>query len=378
MPNTYQIGRVGRLYAAKQSTFGTAPTFAATDAIRALTHKLNYSPKNRVDSEDRWTHPSLLSRKTRRTTGDWMVGGIFWPSGILNTVPDHTDFLECGMGAMNNTTAATTVASGGTTTGATLTSGASMVVGRGIVINVTGVGRCVRVLTSVAGAVVAWAPALPSAPTNGDSVKTCITYSLATALPNALSIGHYLTSVSKEGSGCVVDQLKFLLDANDEIRWEASGPMIERLAAAQAEPGSQTYVGTVAPSGLAATLRVGSAAAEFLKLALTIENGMELDNFAAGTTKAQAMFRKSKRKVSVDVTAMYSNDVTLMTPSENVSDVVLLAQCGTAEGSIAALYAPAVELEVPDDPDADETMELNFKGVCKGVLGNDEVTLLVA
>jgi hypothetical protein len=73
---------------------------------------------------------------------------------------------------------------------------------------------------------------------------------LATALPNALQIGHYLTSVSKEGSGCVVDQLKLMLDANDEIRWEASGPMIERLAAAQAEPGSSTFVGTVAPSGL--------------------------------------------------------------------------------------------------------------------------------
>lgn len=382
MPNTYQLGRVGRVFLAKQSSFNTAPTFAATDAVRHLMVKLNANPRNRVDSEDRYTHPSILTRKTRRTTADWALGGKFWPSSTLNTVPDHSDVLECGMGAVNNTTAATTVASGATSTGCTLTSGTGMVVGRAILINVStgspATGRVVRWLTSVAGAVVTWAPALPQAPGVGDSVKACITYSLATALPAALQIGHYLTSVSKEGVSCVVDQLKLMLDANDEMRWEASGPMTERLSAAQSEPGSSTFVGSVEPSGLSATLRVGAGAYEFLKLAVTISNGMEMDNFAAGTSKAQAMFRKSRRKVTVDVNAKYSSDVTLMTAAEGTTDQVLLAQCGNVEGAIMALYSPAVEFDVPDDPDDDETNDHTFKGVCKGVLGNDEVSLAVA
>jgi hypothetical protein len=383
MPNVYQIGRVGRVFAAKQSAFGTAPTFAATDAIRHLMVKLNYSPRNRVDSPERLAHPSQVTRFTRRTTGDWGIGGIFYPSGVLNTLPDHSDFLECGLGGtVTNTPAATTVASGATATGATLTSGTGMVVGQPILLNVTtgspATGRVVRWLTSVAGAVVAWAPALPQAPGVGDTVKACTGYSLATALPNAMQIGHYLTSVSKEGDGCVVDQLKFMLDANDEIRWEASGPMRDRLTAAQSQPGSFTVVGSTPPSGLTATMRVGAAAYEFLKMGVTITNAMELDNFAAGTSKAQAFFRKGKRKVEVEINSMYSNDITLMTAAEGTTDQVVLAQCGQTEGSIVAMYCPLVELEPPDDPDNDETNEHAFKGVAKGNLGNDEFYLAVA
>lgn len=382
MPNTYQLGRVGRVFAAKQSPFGTAPTFAAADAIRHLSVKLNANPRNRVDAPDRYTHPSLITRRTRRTTADWSIGGIFFPSGVLNTAPDHSDFLECGMGATNNVTLATTFSGTPTVTTGTVGSATGLAAGKPVLIAIASgpsAGKYVRWLTAAtSGTSLVWAPALPAAPVAGDACKGCIGYSLATDLPAALSIGHYLTSVNKEGSGCVVDQLKIMLDANDEIRWEASGPMIERLTAAQSEPGAFTVVGSTPPSGLLASMRVGSAAYEFLKFSLTIANGMEMDNVAAGTSKAQNFYRKSRRKVSIDVSAMYSSDITLMTAAENTTDQVILAQCGNTEGSIAAIYCPAVEFDVPDDLDADETNEHAFKGVCKGTSGNDEVYLAVA
>lgn len=381
MPNTYQIGRVGRVFAAKQPSYGTAPTFAATDAIRHQMVKLNYSPKNRVNSSERLVHPSQITRFTRRTTANWAIGDIFYPSGTLNTPPDHSDFLECGMGALANTTLATTLSGTPTTTTGTVASAAGLAVGQAVLINIAAggsAGNYVRFLTGVSGSDLTWAPALPAAPLATDTLKGCITYSLATALPAALQIGHYLTSVSKEGDGCVVDQLKIMLDANDEIRWEASGPMRDRLAAAQAQPGSFTVVGSTPPSGLTATMRLGAAAYEFLKCGVTITNAMELDNFAAGTSKAQAFFRKGKRTVEVTVNAMYSSDVTLMTAAEGTTDQVLLAQCGQTPGSIVALYSPAVEFEVPDDPDVEETMEHAFTGVAKGVTGNDEFRLAVA
>jgi hypothetical protein len=382
MPNTYQIGRVGRVYVAKQSAYGTAPTFAATDAVRHLDVKLNANPRNRVNAPDRNTHPSLLARRTRRTTADWSLGGIFFPSGTINTLPDHADILECGLGAVNNTTLATTFSGSPTTTTGTVASATGLAAGRAILISIAAgvnAGKYVRWLTAAtSGTALVWAPALPAAPLSGDSCKGCITYSLATALPNALEIGHYLTSVSKEGAGCVVDELQLMIDANDEVRWTASGPMAERLTAAQADPATFTVVGSTPPSGLTGTLRVGAAAYEFLKLGVTVKNAMELDNFAAGTTKAQAYYRNGVRSIEVDINAMYSSDVTLMTAAEGTTDTVLLAQVGQTEGSIIALYAPAVEFDVPDDPNADETMEHSFKGVAKGSSGNDEFYLAVA
>ena len=376
MPNTYQVGRVGRVFVAKQATFGTAPAFAATDAVRHSMVKLNANPRNRVDALIRAAHPDITTRRTRRTTANWALGDVLYPSGTLNTLPDMSDIIECGLGAApTNTPAATTIASGSGVSGATLASGTGMVVGQPILINVStgspATGRVVRWLVTVVGAAVTWAPPLPQAPAVSDTVKACIGYAPATDLPKALQIGHYLTSVSKEGSGCVVDQLKFSIDANDEIRWEASGPMIERLTAAQAEPGAFTVVGTTPPSGLLAGLRVGALAYEMLKMEMTISNGMEMDNFAAGISKAQNYFRKSRRSVKVSINAMYSSDVTLMTAAEGTTDNVILAQCGNTEGSIIAFYMPTVEFDVPDDPDAEETMEHTFNGAVKATNGND-------
>jgi hypothetical protein len=379
----YQIGRFGRIFAAKQTTFGVAPTLAATDAIRHITAQLNVS-NNRIESAERNLHPSVLNKWVRRKTATFSVGGIFYPSGTIAVLPDHTDFLECGLGAVANPTPlATTIASGPTTTGATLASGAGLAVGQGILINVTTgspvTGRVVRVLASVAGAVVTWSPALSLAPAVGDSVKSCITYSPTTAIPNALTIAHYLTDISKEGTGAVIEQLTIGFDANDEVRWSASGPMKDRLTAAQAQPGAFTTVGTTPPSGLVGGLRINTVAVEFLKLDITIANTMEMDNFQFGTSSAVGYFRKNKRKVMATITAILSDNTTLMAAAENATDNnVLLAQCGQTEGNIIAVYGPNLDFDVPDMPDGEETLELSFTGQMKGVAGNDEVRVIVA
>src|SRR5689334_10490764 len=135
MPNTYQLGRLGRVFAAKCPSFGTAPSFAATDAIRHLMVKLNYNPRNRVNSPERLQHPSQVTRFTRKTTGNWSIGGIFYPSGVLNTTPDHSDFLEVGMGAMDNTTLSTTLSGTPTTTTGTVASATGLGAGKAILIS---------------------------------------------------------------------------------------------------------------------------------------------------------------------------------------------------------------------------------------------------
>ena len=381
MPNVYQIGRTGQCYSKAESTYGTAPSFAATDAIRHLMVKLESNPRNRVNAPDRYLHPSLLTRRTRRATATWEMGGILFPSGTLNTAPDHDDILQAALGTFDSTVLATTFSGTPTTTGGTVASATGLAAGKAVRITIAagGPNTYVRWLTSgTAGSNLVWAPALPTAPAAGDALTGCITYSLATSLPNALTIAHYLQSFSFESHGCVADLLKLTFDANDEPRFDVSGPAAERIRNAQAQPGAFTTVGTAPPSGLALTLRVGAAAFEILKLECDITNGMMLDNVAAGTSKAQNFYRDKQRAVALQVDAMYSSDVTLLGAAEATTDQALLAQCGSVAGNIIAMYCPAVEFEVPTDPDVDGTMTLSFKGVAKGVSGNDEFSLAFA
>jgi hypothetical protein len=384
MPPIYQIGRLGRVYVAKQSAFRTKPTFASSDALRHTNCQINIS-NNRVGSPERFLDPSLRSKFTRRKTGTFTLGGLLYPSGTLNTLPDTDEIFECGLGSKRNVTLSTTIASGPTTTGATLTSAAGLAVGDPILINVTtgtpATGRVLRWLLTVAGAVVTWDPPLPQAPATSDTVKGCIGYNLATALPNALEIGHYFTSISKEADGAVIDQLKLTLDANDEVKWNASGPIADRLTTAQSIPGSFTTVGTQAPpSGLVGYMRMGASAVDFLKVEITIDNAQEMDNFAFGTSTAQNYFRKNQRKVMAAVTAILSDSTTLMAAAENATDSNATAwQCGQTEGNIVGLYGPNLDFDVPDMPDGEEMLEITFNATMKATsAGNDELRVAIA
>jgi hypothetical protein len=131
-----------------------------------------------------------------------------------------------------------------------------------------------------------------------------------------------------------------MIDANDEIRWEASGPMRDRLARRRAQPGSFTVVGSTPPSGSRRLMRVGRRRYEFLKGGVTLTNATSSTTSRPARRKAQALFRKGKRKVEVSVNAMYSSDVTLMTAAEGTTDQVILAQCGQTRGQHRRLYTP--------------------------------------
>jgi hypothetical protein len=378
----YQLGRVGTVFAAAETDYGVAPGFAATDALRHLNVNLGYNPRNRVDAPTRHTHPDLVYRRTRRATGQWSMRGEFFPSGTLNTLPDHDAILEHGLGAKTNVTLDTTLAAGATSTTGTVASATGLAVGQPILIAMTvgAVGNYVRWLTGVSGNDLTWAPALPGSPADGDGVKGCIGYKPATAIAKSLNIGHYLTSLSYQGYGAVVDQLKISFDANGEVMWEASGPMQRRARpAATAQPGAFTTLGTTPPSGLTGGQVINGQAVDYLKAEITLSNALDLDNFAGGTSQARGFFRRGKRRVEVSLNTMVSDDTTLIEAAENTYDNSVLVQAGDTIGSIVAVYCPIVEFDVPDDPDDDETMEWSYKGVAKGsIAGNDLVYIAIA
>jgi hypothetical protein len=178
--------------------------------------------------------------------------------------------------------------------------------------------------------------------------------------------------------GCAPNQLEITFDANDEPRFKLSGPARMLAAAAQAVPAAFTTVGAEnPPSGLTGSLTIGATVLEFLKASVSIDNGIDLQNVAFGTSSALAMYRKGMRKVEVSIDAMVSDQVTLMTAALAGTAQTVLLQCGTTEGHIWAIYLPAVDFDVPDTPDGNETNTWGFKGIakCVAVAGNDEITI---
>lgn len=384
MPNTYQIGRIGRVYAALEgAAYGTAAVLVAGDAVRHLDIKMNQSARNRVNSPERHAHPSQIYRFTRRKTADWMLRGILYPSGTLNTLPDNSLMLESFFGSKTNVTLATTIAVGGagTTTADTLTSAAGLAVGDAIAItHQDGNIYLVVLQTLPGGGVATWLPALPSALTDGQAVKGCITYKFATAIPatSSLNIAHYLTSKSYEIKGGVPESFSISVDANDEVMWEMSGPAKERVRNAQTDPATFTAVGTAPPSGLTGYLQVNATREEFLSASYEMKNGFEVDNVAFGTTAAQAYYRARKREVTCKFDTMDSNDITIEDLGDSNADATAMVQVGFTSGSIIGIWTPTLELSEPDLSDAEETRRHSYSGIAKGSSGNDELTLIFA
>ena len=384
MPNTYQIGRIGRVYVALEGVaYGTAAALAATDAVRHLDVKLGQSARNRVNSPERHAHPSQVYRFDRRKTADWMLKGILYPSGTLNTLPDNDPILSSFFGSKTNVTLNTTIAAAGagTTTADKLTSVTGLVVGDGLAITHQDTSIYLVVIQSISGADITWLPALPSALTDGQAVKGVTTYKFATAIPatSSLNIAHYLTSKSYEILGGVPETLKLDVDANDEITWEASGPAKSRTRNAQADPATFTAVGTTPPSGLTGYLQVNATREEFLKASFDMKNGFEVDNIAFGTSAAQAYYRRNKRVITCQLSTMDSNDVTIEDLGDSNADCTALVQVGFTSGSIVGIWAPTLELSEPELGDNEETRQHNYKGLCKSVVaGNGELTLIFA
>jgi hypothetical protein len=388
MPN-WGLGRTGQLYVGEEATYGTAPVLAGANALRHLSINLHYDPKALAKSPERHTHPSQAVLLQRRAQASFDLKAQFYPSGTLNTLPEADLLLKNSLGAAaTNTTLATTVASGPSTTGATLASGAGLAVGQHIEINIAAGGNAgtyMRTLLTVAGAAVTWAPALPAAPLVGDTAKGVATYGLGTALPKSLDIAHYPQAPAsgaptRELLGCVCDKFSFMVDGNSEPQIQVSGPAQMYAASPQAQPGAFTTVGaeSAIPSGLSSGYFYHNGTLyQVEKFQLDIVNGMDLQNTAIGTSKAVAYFRKSKRAVTVKFDAKVSDDLTVWTPSLAQSGNPLFLQIGGTNGRIWSIYCPNVFLNLPDTPDGDETNNWSFQGTAlsSAAAGNDEVTI---
>src|SRR3954466_11619312 len=99
MPNpNWYLGRTGQLYIGEEATYAVAPTLLASMALRHLSQKLSFDPRQLAKSPERHTDPSQRVLLTRRQKGSFDVKAQWYPSGVLNTVPESDVVLKNALG----------------------------------------------------------------------------------------------------------------------------------------------------------------------------------------------------------------------------------------------------------------------------------------
>lgn len=388
-----QIGRQGQLYVVTESTYGTTPSVAATDAVRHIAFQANFDNANRRSIMEKKVSPGMntAARTPGRKKADWSLEAILRPSGTIQTVPECDEILAAGFGAKTTVALTTTVSSGGVVGGATLASATGLVVGDFVSITCPdGKKRLRRVATLPGGGAVTWAPNLPAgqAPTNGAAVKGVITYKLTTALAISLSLAHYLKFTdgtagrSRAVKGAGVEKLALKFNANDDPKFTASGPA-QLVADPPAQPGSFTTVGGQPPSGLTGDMLIGNTALKFMELAIEITNGLKLraadGNEEYGYDSATEVYRAGRREIGLTLTSRAETDSILYDLTEAGSFPGLFLQCGYTEGNCLAVYAPQAEFPPPDQDDPDDEVTDSYKGWARESADgqNDELSLAI-
>lgn len=374
-----QIGRLGKLFAAEEATYGAAVTLAATDAVRHLDVGFSFN-NNRQNSMERRGTPGLLDRFSRHIIAGFDLRSAYLsPSGTLGTVPEADPFLKNGMGAVSAATTATTVASGASSTVFTVQAGlgASFAVGQVIAIRRAANASRVepRRITVISTDTLTVSPALGGTPAAADTVKAGVNYTLANNLPKSLVMARYLSDQSFELQGAVVDKLGFTVDGNDEVKFRASGPAKVQIRPAQTQPGAFTTVGSPV-TGIVGGMMLNGTSYKLTKFDIEIANMIELVNDSVGEDRAEDYYRNGRRDITLAVDARLTDDTSLYALAEAASDGNIVCHVGNTEGRVVAFVMPRTEFDIPDVPDDDGAIRLSFKGVAKegvGTAGNDEL-----
>ncbi len=377
--STVQIGRIGQAYAKKETTYGTVPSLASSNAFR---HKSLTFPGsdvlNKREIIEKQSSPGQLATNmtTGRTSASFNLDAILRPSGTINTLPELDPFLECGFGTKTNTTLSTTVGAGtGAVGGATLASGTGTAIGLPVLITCPDGKKRARFLTAAntGTGVVTWAPDLPAGqvPADGAAVKLGTLYRISAQNMNSLSIAHYLKNtdgtagLSRVLSGGVVDKMGINFDANDDPMFSASGAAkLLSASAAPSQPASFTTVGSQPPSGITGELVLGNTAAKMLKMAIDIENAIKVRNESYGYDSAEESYRAGRMKIGVTL-EMRANSQTQYDLAVAGTNLGVFLQTGFTEGNIIAVRMPNVLFQVPDTDDPDDEVNFPFKGEAK-------------
>lgn len=371
------IGRTGQLYVKAETTYATAPTLAAANAIRHRNYQQKGDNFNRQSITEKQQGPGQIAalRADRRKQADWQLETFLRAGGVINTLSEGDPVLSAGFGTSTNPTLSTTFSGTPTVSGGTVAS----VTGLAPLdfVAITCPDGKVRVRQLGSGAVttsLTWNPDLPAgqAPASGAALRGMTTYKLTSALAASLYFAHFLKKVDgttshikRAVSGAVVDKLAFEFDANEEPILKASGPACQIIpdASVAAQPGGFTRVGGTPPSGITGEFLINDTAVRMVKLSAEIENAMRLRNMEYGDSAAIEAYRAGRRVISLNLDMFFENPAHIYDLALAGTNVEVFKQTGFTAGNIIALRAPLVEFPTPDIDDPDDEVKAPLKGM---------------
>lgn len=371
---TIESGALEAAYVKSEGgSYGTLQTPISTDAIRHLQLGLMGPKHNREVSPQKRGTPDFAQSLPRRKTSGFNLESAFWePSGALGTQSYLGPMLKAAFGAQTTPNLATTVASGASTTGATLTSGVGLAVGDCMVFTTNaGTAREITRLKTVAGAVVTF-DALSASPDIPGAAVSGVNYKFTSLLTESLSIFLYHTGggFKQAVSGAIVNQVNFTFDGSTEVRISMSGPAKTLVRTGPAQPGAHTTVGSPA-SGLVGNHYLDGAAFLITQAQVSMNNNEDLRNRELGTDSATGHMRGAARRTTNVQESFYMEDTSIIATAEVVGQDVVRLIVGNTNGSMVGIVMPKVEWEVPDIPTEEGPKIVSASGVGYATGGND-------
>ena len=202
---------------AAESTYGTQEDITSgSAAFRAK----SIQPEKEIDRVSREDYPAYadFEQVDRRTSAKVTIESYLMSGAAEGTAPDLSQIYEAFFGN-KNTGSSTTVSDPGTptatTTSATFTSVSGLSTGMAVAFHQSGT-RYIRHISNIAGNVVTWTPALPSAPSDGDTVYSCTSYSYSNTPSISMTLLHCGNNFNEYIKGAVPTELSIDLPGSEE------------------------------------------------------------------------------------------------------------------------------------------------------------------
>ena len=333
---------------------------------------------NRVMLRNRRGTPDQFENRAGRQTAEWSTSCPWKPSGTLGTIGRNGFLVKAAMGASTAPALSTTVASGASATGATLTSGSGLAVGDCVVVTMPAGHREVTRLKTVAGAAVTW-DALSATPSVSAAVVSGVNFKQQTAVPDSIYlVKAYVDNTDQEVvTGAIVDEMVLTFAGDEHVMLSLRGPGARYRTAGATIPGSTTFLGSPITSFDGNNYIDGNA---FLlrRLVVTYRHNLALRNTEIGVTYASGQFRNDFREIRVEA-EYYFEDTDIETAAEAVTATTVRHIAGNVNGSMLGVVIPIVEWERPVSSSADNgAVIMTATGTVKASTGNDAIFLTEA
>ena len=334
---------------------------------------------NRTIDRSRRGTPDTYATRDQRPTAEWDLVAPWKPSGTLGTPSGLSTFLRRALGSRTAPNLATTIASGASATGATLTSGTGLAVGDCMVITMPAGHREATRLKTVAGAAVTW-DALSTAPSVSAAAVSGVNYKLTTAAPSSVTIlKAYVDNTDQEVvTGAMVNDLTITFAGSDVVMISASGPAARLRTSGATVPGSTTFLAGEALASFDGNNYIDGNAFLLTRMVLNFRGGLAMRNSEIGTRYASGVFRSDFRELNVEV-EYYFEDTDIRTAAEAVTKTVIRHIAGNTNGNMLGCVIPKVEWERPRASQADNgAVMVTASGKVIATSGNDTAFLFEA